>query len=603
MYAQAYRPVSPGSVLHRAARCIRPALLMLLLAATPTWAADEIRSHPPLRPLPQAANRPRGEGPSYFVHSRDGSDEASGAEAAPWRTVTHALQQLRAGDTLYLRGGTYYEHLYCALAGSKEKPITLRSFPGELAVIDGAMREFFEQPQQAWQPYAEGADGEYRSTRPYRNLRNIHGRFGDSMVGLQVYYHIEDLRGERYVGPGIWYNRETGHIHVRLAHYEVGDLVRGRTPLTEKLLPHRLHKLQSYTGETDPRKLPLIVASFDSVPLKVDRAEHVRFQDLVFRGGGYDAVDLRHGVNLEFDNVTIYAGSYGLRARNTGPLKLVHSAIYGSVPPWSTRGETSLVERPWESTGRNLTRLNTHALLIPAAGDEYSVYYFPYNHLWEISHCEFADAHDGVYTGDIDGLDFHHNHLHNFQDDGIYLSAFRKIYQPQHGPRRYYQNVVSGCLMCLGFGGDARLSTDVHVYRNVLDGAYAVSDHGSPPWDSMRWYHNTILANPRMLFTMRAKEPGQEWQIFNNLLLVGKQIEGKPQEGAAWGGNWAGDPGFAGPNDFRLPAGSGAIDAGVELPADWPDPLRAVEQGKPDAGALPSGSGRLKVGRHGRLEF
>ena len=527
-----------------------------------------------------------------------GSDENDGSAESAWKTIGHALAHLTAGSTLYLHGGTYYERVYCGVAGVPEKPITIRSWPGELAVIDGAYREFFETPTSAWERYEQGSPGEYRSARAYRN---IHGRFGDSMVGLQVYYHIEDLRGERYVGPGIWHNRATGHIHVRLAHYEASDLVRARTPLTLKYLPHRLHHLESYKGETDPRQLLLSIAPYHSVPLLIDRAQHVRFQDLVVRGGGYDAVDIRHGEHREFDNVAVYAGAYGLKARNTGPMKLHDSAIYGSVPPWSTRGETLLRERPWGSKGRNLTRLNTQALIIPAAGDEYSVYYFPYNHLWEIWNCEFSDAHDGVYMGDIDGLKFHHNYVHNFQDDGVYLSSCRKLYYPQHGRRLFYQNVISGCIMSFAFGGDAGLSSDVHVCRNILDAAAVVSDHGSPPWESMWWYHNTILANPR--FILSSRTGGRPWQVFNNLLLMGKVTAGKPQEGAEWSGNVANEPAFARPSDFRLPADSVAVDAGVALPKDWFDPLRDQEQGKPDAGAIPLGSGRPRVGRHGRLEF
>ncbi len=566
-----------------------------------TALAQDFQSHPALRPLPVASDRPLAKGVAFHVDVKTGDDQNDGSKESPWKTIKHAFEQITPGATLYLHGGTYYERVYCSLAGTAEKPITVRSWPGELAVIDGSFREFFESPKTAWEPVAAGAEGEFRSTRAFRNLRNIHGRFGDSMVGLQVYYYIQDLRGERYVGPGIWHNRETGHIHIRLAHYEASGLVRARTPLTLKYLPHRLHHLESYRGETDPRELPLIIAPYHSVPLFIDRAQHVRFQDLVIRGGGYDAVDIRHGEHLEFDNVTIYAGAYGVKARNTGPFKMQNSAVYGSVPPWSTRGETSLRERPWESKGKNLTRLNTHALIIPAAGDEYSVYYFPYNHKWEISNCEFADAHDGVYMGDIDGLKFHNNYLHNFQDDGIYLSSFRKLYYPQHGPRLFYENVVSGCIMSFAFGGDARLSTDVHVFRNILDAAAVVSDHGSPPWESMRWYHNTILANPR--FILSSRTGGRPWQVFNNLLLMGKAATGKRQEGAEWGGNVASDPGFGKPGDFRLPAGSSAIDAGQELPTDWFDPRKSSDAGKPDAGATPFGAGRLKVGRFGRLEF
>ena len=561
------------------------------------------RSHPPLRPLPQPVIRPLGKGPTFFVDAVNGNDKNPGTKSSPWKTISHGMKTLQAGETLCLRKGTYYERVYCSVTGTAKKPITIRAFSGELAVIDGSMREFFESPKTAWEPYPKGSPGEYRSKQSYRNLRNLHGRFGDSMIGLQIYYHIEDLRGERYVGPGLWYNRGTGHIHGRFTHYKKTGLIRARGPLTLKYLPHRLHQHESYQGETDPRNLSLIIAPFRSVPLMIDRAKHVRFQDLVIRGGGYDAVDIRHGEHVWFDNVTIYAGTYGLRARNTGPFKMTDSAIFGSIPPWSKRAETSLRERPWVSKGRNLTRLSTHALLIPAAGDEYSVYYFPYNHLWEISNCEFADAHDGVYLGDIDGLKFHHNYVHNFQDDGIYLSSFRKLYHPQHGPRLIYQNVISGCIMTFAFGGDARLSSDVHVFRHILEGAAVVSDHGGPPWESMRWYHNTIIANPKFLFRLSHLKPGQTWTTLNNILLVGKQTSGPAREGAQWGGNFAGDPGFQAVGDFRLRKGSLAIDTGVPIPADWPDPLRNQEKNKPDAGAIPFGASRLKVGRFGKLAF
>jgi hypothetical protein len=101
--------------------------------------------------------------------------------------------QLRPGDTLYLRSGVYYENVYCAVAGTKEALITLRSYPGELAVLDGGLREFAEQPAKAWVPYPDGGKGEYRSARAYRNIRDVVGLFGDSLIGLQTYWHAMDL--------------------------------------------------------------------------------------------------------------------------------------------------------------------------------------------------------------------------------------------------------------------------------------------------------------------------------------------------------------------------------------------------------------------------
>src|SRR5581483_156268 len=160
--------------------------------------------------------------------------------------------------------------------------------------------------------------------------------------------------------------------------------------------------------------------SFQSIPLHVDGAKHVRFQDLVIRGAGYTAILLDQVEDVEFDNVTVWCGTYGIRASGTRSLRFVHSALYGSVAPWTFRSDGSKRDYPG-SPHRNLSRLNTHALLEIESGRESSVYATPQNDLWEIAHSEFTDAHDGLYLGAIN-VNFHHNLIENLQDDGLYLS-------------------------------------------------------------------------------------------------------------------------------------------------------------------------------------
>src|SRR5688500_17671991 len=107
---------------------------VFLIATTLPLAAAEFVSHVPMRPLPRPTGRPRASEPAYFVDATRGSDSNDGAEASPWKTVTRAFDSLKAGDTVYLRGGTYYENLYLSLPGKPDAPITIRSFPGELAI-------------------------------------------------------------------------------------------------------------------------------------------------------------------------------------------------------------------------------------------------------------------------------------------------------------------------------------------------------------------------------------------------------------------------------------------------------------------------------------
>lgn len=451
-------------------------LFIALLAIMPAPAAEpQFQSHPPMRPLATPSDRPAAKGPALYVDAVRGKDEQEGSLEKPWRTINHALKQLKAGDTLYLRGGVYYDNVYCAVAGKKDAPITLRSYPGELAIIDGGLREFAEEPAKAWAPFPDGGKNEFRSTRPYKNIRDVHGLFGDSLVGLQTYWHAMDLRAQNeqwledpdkktmikpvYCGPGLWYDRDTGFIHCRLAHTHIDN-----------------PQVPNYRGETDPRKLPLVVAPFNSVALLVDLAAHVRFEDLVFRGGGQNTVVLQFGVDVTFDNVVIYAGTYGVRARSTGPLRMVNSAIRGCIPPWAFRDENSLhtytptAYDPFLPSAetvnrRNIARLNTHAVLVTEGSYEFEVFHYPYNHDWEISHCEFTDGHDGVYLSGRD-IRFHHNWVDNFQDDAIYLSSPAPNFTDN---LHIYQNLITQALM--GFSCHSRGGPEgaIYVYRNIVD--------------------------------------------------------------------------------------------------------------------------------------
>src|SRR5262245_11692533 len=136
---------------YRMRRAISSVLLAMILPlatqqATAAGAAPPHRSHPPMRPLPAASARPLTQGPAYFVDAVKGNDRQEGTEQKPWKTVGHAVKRLKPGDTLVLRGGTYYESVTVAVVGTAEKPITIRAYPGEPAILDAGLREFHDDP-------------------------------------------------------------------------------------------------------------------------------------------------------------------------------------------------------------------------------------------------------------------------------------------------------------------------------------------------------------------------------------------------------------------------------------------------------------------------
>jgi hypothetical protein len=72
--------------------------------------------------------------------SPSGSDSAAGTKAAPYATIAKALSTVKAGQTIVLRGGTYKPtaSLKVITSGTSAKRITIGSYAGETAVIDGS---------------------------------------------------------------------------------------------------------------------------------------------------------------------------------------------------------------------------------------------------------------------------------------------------------------------------------------------------------------------------------------------------------------------------------------------------------------------------------
>jgi hypothetical protein len=93
-----------------------------------------------LCPCPSAAPAALADAPMagmiYYV-APTGNDDHSGNIDYPWRTVQKAADTLVAGDTVYIRAGTYHERVVPQNSGSAGQPITYAAYPGETVTIDG----------------------------------------------------------------------------------------------------------------------------------------------------------------------------------------------------------------------------------------------------------------------------------------------------------------------------------------------------------------------------------------------------------------------------------------------------------------------------------
>jgi len=648
-------------------------------------AGAEYQSHRPMRPLPTAADRPLAQGPAHFVDASGGDDSQDGSQQRPWQSINHALRQSQPGDTIYLRGGTYYEHVVVPHSGQENEPITLRSYPGELAIIDGGLREFYQQPEKSWEPLADGASGEFVSTQTYRQFARrpilsafpaagwepfhgkederpvVLGHFGDSMVPLHGYRTLTDLRDPRmlwdvqdkfddengvYCGPGLWYNRRTARIHIRLAHIDLAGLGD-----------------RAYRGQTDPRKLPLVISGpCGADVLRINGVRHFRLQDVVLRGAsGSPLIHMQGSQDITFEGITVFGGAPGLLVRSTARLRIFDSAFRSLAAPWSSRASMKYRGTP------------SYAIITQRQKPE--------NHDFEIARCEFTDGHDFAWLRYVKNLRFHHNYVDNFNDDGLEVGAKKGDHELY-----LYQNRVSRCLISLTLHEMERdesppqvdPGSGVYVMRNVFDlrqgvfggiprepdpsGSYLqgkstlCGDHGGPVWPHYYFYHNTVIRPDRAWrgyygFGIGGRGGGntQRW-VLNNCFV---QIEGVPglsfsSAGSDWlvDGNlhwgivdgpgyegdffqeqgrkyafrkqpypdhWMKHDTFADPKfqqtttqrdgemNLALKPNSPAVNAGVAIADPWPDPVRELDQGQPDIGAFPQGVEPWQVGIAGRI--
>ncbi|MDX6360571.1 MAG: hypothetical protein QOH37_3625 [Nocardioidaceae bacterium] len=88
----------------------------------------------PSRSVPTQAALARYVSPS-------GDDHNLGTVDKPWRTLTHALGRVYAGQVLFVRGGTYREQIdHVRLHyGTPTAPITVLAYPGENPVLVGSL--------------------------------------------------------------------------------------------------------------------------------------------------------------------------------------------------------------------------------------------------------------------------------------------------------------------------------------------------------------------------------------------------------------------------------------------------------------------------------
>ena len=75
---------------------------------------------------------------TYYVSPYGNNNNQGTTASAPLKTINRALEKVVAGDTVYLRGGTYREQVEVKRPGAAGKPIIIAAYPGEVPTIKGS---------------------------------------------------------------------------------------------------------------------------------------------------------------------------------------------------------------------------------------------------------------------------------------------------------------------------------------------------------------------------------------------------------------------------------------------------------------------------------
>jgi hypothetical protein len=281
---------------------------------------------------------------TYYA-SPSGSNSNPGTIDHPWQTFKYAQGQLSAGDTLYLRGGTYYESSSSVTInrqGDELSPITIQSYPGEQAVISGALTYFMTAPNSEW-ILVDPAINLYRTSRTVSvsnasfypgawlindDIQIIHygnntGNIGNTADMDSTNYKPNGM-DPFYNGPGMMSRGSYLYIRLEPNPYDLNDI--SGNPISP------------VPSVYNPNLMPIAVWTHNTLIELRSPAAYIRFKDLTFAHAGY-VIDSYNGTsNIELDHCKFKYGSYCVLVRDATPSShdwYVHDCEFtNGVPDW-----------------------------------------------------------------------------------------------------------------------------------------------------------------------------------------------------------------------------------------------------------------------------
>ncbi len=428
---------------------------------------------------------------AVFVAS-DGDDANLGTESAPWATIHYALGQLSAGDTLYVRGGTYWESsLSTDLVGSADQPIAILNYPRESPIIDGGLRVFREVGNSDWE-LVDASIQLFRSVSTY-DLVDVAGKFEDQdeLHSLSRYEAMSDLiatnefvgTGARYVGPGVLFDAASSRIFIRLQ-------------------PSSAESLNGVSFDvptnTDPRQIRLFLND-KTTGITFENASHIVFSG-IHLANHYHGFELSAADHITLSKLSIAMNYIGIRMEDGSHHARIDSVdVNAFFPPWvawtDMKGSDNQYQPVPDIKPSGMSGTGT-----------------PLIHDIEILNCHFNGVFDG-HVFDAYNINIHHN-TYTVRDDMAQVGTNSYEVEIHH-------NLIIGPGISHNGRGDSSAAPGTkYIHHNIIDSTPAMLWGRHDPDGMLRpaysgWHGQT----PFPTHTGSGPGDGDPWKIYHNTVL------------------------------------------------------------------------------------
>ncbi len=426
---------------------------------------------------------------TYYV-ATDGDDSNPGTIQLPWATINYGISQLIAGDSLFIREGTYFEHgININKQAMSSAQIVIIAYQGESVTIDGGVSTFLDAPNNAW-TLIDTSINLYKSDTAFvENYVNawlegddLHLIEYEDTVNLMT-EHYAPVQGfdSLYQGPGIMLV-DDGHLYIRLEQ-NPNDLVdvdsSSIPPVPSDLNPnhHNIH------------------AFFSSTLFYLDSTQYVVFKQIDFKYSKY-LFDVRNGSHdIRFEDCSFSYGNTGVVVRDGHDFRFNHCDFTNGLPQYVYWTD---VKNGSQETAEPYPEFQSKAITGALPG-------------FEIKHCYFHDGFDAIGIKDgTNNMLLKRNYFVRFRDDALDLRAGIDSVE-----------IAENVLWKVGSGVSmtetgAMNPGEVFIHHNIIDNS--LKQHGGREgnYRANHWPVWTVI-DP---FGSHGADMPAKWKIYNNTIVT-----------------------------------------------------------------------------------